>query len=98
MLVPYLKCASWNSSSGIHGIICAKSELFHIRIFFLWVWSFLYQELADGAGEGWDRKGLLGEENMLTLIPPLRSTVQDKAFITETLYRTLKRQKTIGGT
>ena len=31
----------------------------------MWVWSFLYQALADGVGKGFDWKALLVEENML---------------------------------
>ena len=50
MLFPYHRRAAWNSSSVIHGIIGTKSEFFHIRIFFIWIWSFLYQALADGIG------------------------------------------------
>ena len=68
MLFPYLRWSEYGTISyGINGIIGTKSELFHILIFFVGVWSFLYQALVKRVGKCWDRKGLLGDENMLVL-------------------------------
>ena len=65
MLFPSFRCTTWNSHSGVHSLISAKSEFFQIRIFFIWIWSFLYQALADRVGKDWGWKALLVEEYML---------------------------------
>ena len=65
MLFPCLGWLSWNSRCSIHGLVCTESQIFHIRVLFIGVWSFLCQALADGVGKCWDWEGLLGEENML---------------------------------